>query len=192
MKQDIFADVAQILKRVGVGVLATDTLYGIVGSAFIPSTVERIYSVRKRTSDKASIILISSEDELRRFSIDIHQKTREILKQYWPGPVSIIFPCSDEKFKYLYREEGSLAFRVPDHPELIRLLRQTGPLIAPSANVEGKPFARTIEEARGYFGENVDFYIDSGTISQTLPSTILRFENGKMFLVRKGVVPFTV
>ena len=119
-------------------------------------------------------------------------KTEEILKKYWPGPVSIIFPCSDEKLRYLYRTEGSLAFRVPDNPELIRLLEQTGPLIAPSANTEGKPFSKTIQEARGYFGENVDFYVDSGIISQTLPSTILRFENGKMSLVRKGVVPFTV
>ena len=191
MKQDIFTEVVHVLKNGGIGVLATDTLYGIVGSALVSDTVERIYTVRKRTPDKASIILISSEDELKRFSIDICPKAKETLKKYWPGPVSIIFSCSDKKFEYLYRGEGSLAFRVPDHPELIRLLKQTGPLIAPSANIEGKPFARTIGEAREYFGENVDFYIDSGNISQTLPSTILRFENGKMSLVRKGIVPFT-
>ena len=187
MKQKISAEVVRILENGGIGILATDTLYGIVGSALKRDTVERIYTVRKRAPDKPCIILISSVDDLRQFSIQVDQSTEKELLKYWPGPVSIILPCPDEKFAYLHRGERSLAFRIPHDKELLRLLEQTGPLLAPSANTEGEPPAETIEEARRYFGENVDFYIDDGLI-QSPPSTILRFENGEMSLVRKGVV----
>ena len=187
MKQKVSAEVVYILKGGGIGVLATDTLYGIVGSALKRDTVERIYTARKRSPDKPCIILISSIDDLASFSIQVDQNTKDELLKYWPGPVSIILPCPDEKFEYLHRGKKSLAFRIPKDEELLRLLEQTGPLLAPSANTEGKPPVETIEKAREYFGENVDFYIDDGLI-QSPPSTILRFKNGKMFLVREGVI----
>ena len=189
MKQEVSTKVVNILKNGGVGILATDTLYGLVGSALNRNTVERIYAVRKRAPDKPCIILINSIDDLRQFSIQIDENTKKELSKYWSGPVSIILPCLDEKFTYLHRGKKSLAFRIPDDKELLKLLEQTGPLLVPSANIEGCPPAKTIEESHEYFGENVDFYVDDGFV-QSLPSTILRFENGKMSLVREGVVVF--
>ncbi|MCK5590584.1 MAG: threonylcarbamoyl-AMP synthase [Candidatus Pacebacteria bacterium] len=187
MKQKVSEEIVCILKRGGVGVLATDTLYGIVGSALKCDTVEKIYSVRKRSPDKPCIILIGSINDLRQFSIQVDQSTEKELLKYWPGPVSIILPCLDEKLEHLHRGEKSLAFRFSSDENILELLKQTGPLLAPSANTEGEPPAETIEEARRYFGEKVDFYLDEGLV-QSPPSTILRFENGKMFLVRKGTV----
>ena len=189
MKQKVSAEVVHILKGGGIGILATDTLYGIVGSALKRDTVERIYTARKRAPDKPCIILISFIDDLLQFSIQIDQNTKNELLKYWPGPVSVILPCPDEKFAYLHRGKKSLAFRVPSDKKLLDLLEQTGPLLAPSANTEGCSPAETVEHAREYFGENVDFYIDDGLI-QSPPSTILRFENGEMSLVRRGVIPF--
>lgn len=185
-ENEFSADIISVLKKGGIGVLATDTLYGLVGSALIPETVDCLYAARGRPSNKPSIILISSVNELEKFSVKIQPETKKMLLEYWPGPVSIIFPCIDEKLKYLHKGKKSLAFRIPDQPQLQNLLKQTGPLLAPSANLEGKPVARTIQEARRYFGESVDFYVDSGLITTTLPSTILRLKDGKMSLVRKG------
>jgi L-threonylcarbamoyladenylate synthase len=189
MKQKVFTETIRALKNGDIGVIATDTLYGIVGSALNRDTVERIYTVRKREPSKPCIILIGSINDIARFSIRIDQNTKKELLKYWPGPVSIILPCSDEKFAYLHRGGSSLAFRIPRDKELLRLLEQTGPLLAPSANTEREPPAKTAEQARGYFGENVDFYIDDGVIHSP-PSTILRFEKGEMSLVRKGMIPF--
>jgi len=190
MEKDFSVNTISILKKGGIGVLATDTLYGIVGSAFIPTTVERLEFVRNRPSNQPSIILLSSVYELKKFSIQITQEIEKILSKYWPGPVSIIFPCFDKKFQYLHKGTESLAFRIPAKPQLRKLLEHTGPILAPSANLQGKPVAQTIQQAREYFGNNVDFYEDSGIITSTLPSTILRFENGKMLLIREGAFPF--
>ena len=77
--------------------------------------------------------------------------------------------------RWLRRANDMLAYRQPQLPWLQAVLRQTGPLIAPSANLEGQPPARTIAEARAYFGDGVDCYYDGGTVPiDTPPSRLVR------------------
>ncbi|HET9850464.1 MAG TPA: L-threonylcarbamoyladenylate synthase [Candidatus Saccharimonadales bacterium] len=151
-------DIIEILKNGGVGVMATDTIYGLVGSAFSPNAVERIYQLKGRRADKPFIILIASPRYLKLFDIHLDKNLSAQLKQFWPGPVSLVLPCPQDKFAYLHRGGQSLAFRVPAKPALRRLLASTGPLTAPSANPEGSPPAGNITEAKQYFDDQVDFY----------------------------------
>jgi len=95
--------------------------------------------------------------------------------------------CSYKKFEYLHRGTKALAFRMPKDKDLISLLKATGPLIVPSANLEGKKPARDIKEAQKYFKKEVDFYIDSGTLKSE-PSTIISLINGKIKIIRKGSI----
>lgn len=71
--ESIVADpaIVSILKSGGVGILPTDTLYGLVASAFDEKAAERIYELRKRTPDKPMIILISSLEDLKTFGIEL-------------------------------------------------------------------------------------------------------------------------
>ncbi len=153
----------KILKNGGIGVLATDTLYGIVGSALSKKAVQRIYKVKGRDDKKPFIILISSIRDLQKFSVRITPEQKGFLEREWPGAVSIILPCKPKKFDYLHRGTESLAFRMPKKKKLTELLKKTGPLVAPSANPQGLTPAATILEAKKYFGETVDFYVPEGT-----------------------------
>ena len=168
-------NIVRILKHDGIGILPTDTLYGVVGSAFSKKAVARLYRVRKRDTKKPCIILISSMHDLNRFGIKIDARLHLALNQLWSGPISIIFPCPHKRFSYLHRGTKTLAFRMPKPIWLRALLKKTGPLLAPSANIEGKKPARTIKEARAYFGSRVDFYVDRGTLSGK-PSIILEIK----------------
>ncbi|MDO8429931.1 MAG: L-threonylcarbamoyladenylate synthase [bacterium] len=174
-----------ILLRGGIGVLLTDTIYGLVGSALSKMAVERIYKVRKRNSKKPFIILISSVKDLNYFGVKLDQKTKALLKKIWPGPVSVILPCSSGKFYFLHRGTKILAFRLPKLNWLRNLLRKTGPLVAPSANPEGLPPAKTIKEAKKYFGNEADFYVNGGQ-QAALPSSLVRFKNGQILIEREG------
>lgn len=178
--------IVKIISAGGIGVLATDTLYGLVGSALSKKAVERIYKVRRRAFKKPLIILISSLMDLDLFSVKLDNATRKKLLKLWPGKISIIFPCSDKKFKYLHRGVKTLAFRLPKKKYLISLIKKTGPLVAPSANLEDESPAETIKDAKKYFGNKIDFYVDSGKISGK-PSTLVKLENGKIVVLRKGV-----
>jgi len=166
-------DIARILKHGGIGVMPTDTIYGLVGSALKKKTVERIYHVRKRNKEKPMIILISSLRNLAHLGVRIDARTKKILLRLWPGKVSVILPCTSKKFAYLHRDARSLAFRFPKKKSLRNLLAQTGPLVAPSANREGKLPATTIREAKLYFDKKIDFYLDGGKIDGK-PSRLIR------------------
>ena len=150
--------------------MPTDTLYGIVGRAEDPRVVERIYKIRRRTLDKPCIILIRDVSELDKFHIDLSDKQKSTLKKYWSSSgggsdtVSLILDCPEDKFSYLHRGTQTLAFRLPEKKELRDLLLKVGPLIAPSANIEGFSPAKSTEEAKKYFGESVDLYVDVGII----------------------------
>jgi len=152
--------VGTLLEKGGVGVLPTDTIYGIVGSALRKKTVERIYRLRKRNPKKPMIVLIATLHDLKRFGVKIDSETARILKKLWPNKISVILPCRSKKFSYLHRGTKTLAFRLPAEASakaglpsfsLRKLLKSVGPLVAPSANWEGERPARTIQEAKKYF-----------------------------------------
>lgn len=174
-------DVARILKGGGVGILRTDTLYGIVARADNEQAVERVYRLKHRDEAKSPIVLIGSLDQL----FDQPDDTvRRLIDEEWPGKVSIIIP-SFESPGWIRRGNGSVAYRLPADETLRELLLETGPLIAPSANPEGEQPAATAREAVEYFGERVDFYIDEGKVLDSAPSRLLRITNsGKVEQLR--------
>lgn len=177
------------LKNGGVGLLATDTLYGLVGSAFSPIAVEKIYRLKKRASKKPLIVLISDWQDLEKFGVEVSGTDKKILEKYWPGPVSVILPTTVDYFTYLHRGTQTIAFRWPKDKRLLKILKETGPLVAPSANPEGLPPATTIAEAKKYFGDQVSFYQDGGTLAG-VPSTLIKIQKGKVKFLRKAPPPF--
>lgn len=178
--------IISLIKDGKIGIMPTDTIYGIVGSALIPDTVEQIYKLRKRATDKPMIILISGLNDLQYFTIKLTDKQKKFLEKIWPNPVSVILPCESKKFNYLHRGKNSLAFRIPKDQWLISLLKKTGPLVAPSANFEGEKPSETIKEAEKYFGEKVAFYLDEGEIKSKASTLVQLNEDGTFIVLRKG------
>lgn len=178
-------EIVQLLKKGKIGVIPTDTIYGIVGSAINPETVERIYKLRKRSLHKPFIILISKLNDLNHFNIKLTDKQRKFLDKNWPNPLSVVLSVVDEKFKYLHRGTNALAFRIPKNELLLNLLGQVGSLAAPSANFEGEKPSETVMDAKKYFGDLV-FYVDGGQITSK-PSTLISLnKDGSFKVLREG------
>lgn len=169
----------------GIGVLPADTMYGVSGRALSRETVERIYKMRKRDANKPMIVLISEWEHLARLGIRVTPAVRKKLSELWPGPVSVVLPCGSLRMKYLTRGAKTLAVRWPKLKPLTRLISEVGPLVSTSANLQGKPPAVDIDEAKKYFGHKVDFYVDWGRRG-IVPSTLVKFEKGKMVVLRQG------
>jgi L-threonylcarbamoyladenylate synthase len=176
----------QVLKKGGVIVAPTDTLYGILAKAEDKKAVERIYKIKGRDEGKPFIVLISSVNDLDKFGIKhshILQNTRMLPK------VSMIFPCNSKKFNYLHRGKKSIAFRLvgPRNRNLYKLIKNVGPLVAPSVNPQGLTPAKNIWEAKKYFGDKIDVYMCGGT-RNSKPSTIVSFTGKKPEILRQGAV----
>lgn len=176
-REEIWSDTQLIetLQKGGVAVAPTDTIYGMLGRAQDEAAVERIYKIRKRSPDKPCIILIGDIRELEKFSVVLSEKQKEAVPDFWPGPVSIILECPDDSLFYLHRGTQTLAFRLPASPELREMLLKTGPLIAPSANQESFPPHDSAADAKKYFGDQVDLYMDGGVI-QGKASKLIKLE----------------
>lgn len=166
------SDAAEIIRKGGIGVIRTDTLYGIIAAADNEAAVNRVFKTKQRTPTKSPIVLISSADQL----FDTYpESVHNFLSTHWPGPVSIILP-SVGALDWLTRGNGSIAYRLPADDDLRHFIDLTGPLIAPSANPEGVTPAATIRQAIDYFGDEIDFYIDGGEVDSTRPpSQLLRY-----------------
>lgn len=183
--------VALLLKEGTIGVIPTDTIYGICGSVFNKKTVERIYKLRKRTSLKPLIILISSLDDLKIFGVKLKPWQKKILIKIWPSPthrqakkISVILSCPSSNFSYLHKGTKTLAFRIPAKRQLWKIINISGPLVAPSANLEGFEPAKTIFEARRYFGGKVFYY---GMRKLKGPnSTLINLIKNPMEVIRRG------
>ena len=170
-----------------IGVIPTDTIYGVAASALSKKAVARAYKILKRDTIKPFIVLIGSLADLKLFNVKLDKKTGIIIKKIWPGKISAILPISSAKFHYLHRGTKSLAFRLPKKKSLLTILQKTGPLISTSANPQGKKPAKTISEAKKYFGDSIDFYVNIGKI-ESQPSTLIEIKNGKIGVIRKGAV----
>jgi L-threonylcarbamoyladenylate synthase len=185
-------ELAGILRSGGVVVFLTDTIYGISSLALDEKAVERIYEIKKREKEKPFIILISDISQLELFGVEVSGKTEKFLEKVWPGKVSVILPISKSKqfeLKFLHRGVGALGFRMPDLDWLQKLIQETGPLVSTSANVGGYPPAKNIQEAKKYFGQEIDSYLDGG-ISTSAPSSLVKIENGRLEILRKGEFDF--
>lgn len=163
-------EVVAAIKRGGVAVIRTDTLYGIVASADNKHAVQKVYDIKRRDPKKSCIILIASPEEAYGHTDELAHD----VERYHETPTSFLIDSPNAP-EWLLRANTELAYRVPADETLRELLALTGPLIAPSANPEGLPPARTIAEAKAYFGADVDVYIDDGEVpADTPPSRLLR------------------
>ncbi len=174
------------LKQGDVAVIPTDTIYGLVASALNPEAVAKVYQLKGRAPDKPCIILISEIKDLEQFGAVVNKVDVPLLTRLWPGPTSIIFPLSSHASRtlaYLHRGTETLAFRLPKLKSLRNLIKETGPLIAPSANPEGQSPANSVKLAEHYFGDQVTLYL-STTRKLSKPSKLVALQSGKIIVLR--------
>lgn len=173
--------VAAVLNDGGIVVARTDTIYGVLARADNEMAVERVYALKNRDPKKSPIVLIASTSQL--FDLpDIN--LQKLCSQKWPGPVSIIIP-SKHAPHWVRRQNDSVAYRIPNNDALRELLILTGPLIAPSVNPESEEPAMDIDQAKAYFGDKIDVYVDGGRVEESAPSQLLRIdENGNVQRLR--------
>lgn len=177
-------ELTRLLQSGSIGIIPTDTVYGLVCSAFNERAVKRLYALKHR-EHKPGTIIAANIDQL----VDLGIKARYLkaVEQFWPNPLSIIIPTGFD-LQYLHLGEQSLAIRIPKDPKILEFVGKTGSLLTTSANPPKEPVATTLEDARKYFGGSIDFYVDGGNLSDHVPSTIIRVIDDAIEILREGGV----
>lgn len=180
-------DTAMVIKKIKsgkIGVIPTDTVYGLVADAMQPVGIERIYTIKNRSADKPFIILINDIRQLRQFNIVLSAAQSVSLTKLWQNPVSVILPCPHNAFHYLHRGYESLAFRLPTTIWLKDLIQLTGPIVATSANVSGQAASQDLNEIKKLLA-GLDFYLEG--VTNTEPSRLARLDDtGNFVWLQRG------
>jgi L-threonylcarbamoyladenylate synthase len=175
----------ELLRRPGgVGVLPTDTVYGLVARASDKAAVKRLYALKRRERKPGTVIAASVEQLVE---LGVEEEYLRRVEHLWPAAVSVETPLS-ERLTYMHQGTGREGLRVVAEERLRKLLSETGPLVTSSANQPGEPGSNTVQEAEVYFGDQVDFYVDGGDLTGRPPSTLVKVTENGYEVVRQGAV----
>lgn len=180
-------DAAVAAVRAGeVVVLPTDTVYGVGADAFAPAAVQRLLDAKQRGRDLPPPVLVGDAAVVKALASGVDGRVLALADAFWPGPLTLVLRAHDSLRLDLGERGDTIAVRVPDHAFTRELLRRTGPLAVSSANTHGRPAALTIEDAVAQLGDAVAVYLDAGTMSGPVPSTILDLSGDAPALLRAG------
>lgn len=197
---------AQIINAGGVIVVPTDTVYGVACDPFNEAAVAKIYQLKRRPRTKALQILMSSVNDLEKLGLYLPSPLDVLAEKFLPGGYSPIARAkkdsvatrlatlckadeSSEQNKI--QAEATQGVRVPDCPELMQILRVTGPLAASSANRSGNESADSVEEAVAAFGDEIPLYLNAGPTRSHVASTVVgadASDKDGIVILREGVI----
>lgn len=178
-------EIVSLLMNGAVGVIPTDTVYGLVARAESKEGIEKLYSVKSRARQPGTTIGASVE---QLHHLGFPESSLTLAQKYWPNAVSVEMSASFIP-EYLSTGQSVMAARIPNKPDLINLLKQTGPLMTTSANAPKEPTSTTVEMAQDYFGDTIDFYVDGGDLSNRPPSTIIGINpDNSITIYRQGAI----
>lgn len=179
----------QILKQGGVVLFPTETVYGLAADATNRKALRRLRLLKGRAREKTFPLIVSSFAMAKRYAI-FSPRLLALAKRYWPGALTIIAPVRPQSG--LAPDvicHGTIAIRVSSHPVARSLSRRlNGPIIATSANHSGDPCAYTTKEALASLGKSVEILLDAGPLSKRASSTIIKEEDGKITVLRRGSI----
>ncbi len=180
---------ALAIMRGGVIAFPTDTVYGLGCSLFDVAAVELVQRLKRRDPRHAFISLIPEPSQADGLALAVSPVARRLIRECWPGPLSLIFLAAEIVPRGVRGEGGTIALRCPKDPLSHALLRHFGgPVVSSSANLSGQPPAETAEEVVATFGNQLDLVLDGGPRRGGIPSTLVDVSGPRPKLLRRGPV----
>jgi len=178
---------AQTVKKGGVIVYPTDTVYGLGCNPFDQEAVTRIFKIKGERT-KPLPILASNINEVEKIA-HVTEKTQKLAKKFWPGPLTMVLLKKPLLPEIVTCKLDSVAMRVPNHDVALELIRLSGGLlIGTSANKTGEKPPRTASEAVEQIGEEVDLILDGGPTPLGASSTIIDLTTETPRILRHGPI----
>ncbi len=187
MNEDL-KNALDVLKRGGVILYPTDTIWGLGCDATDEAAVQRIYSIKQREDSKSMLVLMENPALLERYVNEVPDIAWDLI-EVASTPLTVIYPNAKNLAKNLLAEDGSIGIRFTREEfsaELLRRFRR--PLVSTSANISGQPFPATFYDISEEIKKSVDYIVrfrqEETTPAQ--PSSIIKLgAGGQIEIIRK-------
>jgi len=188
--KEIVKETIKVIKRGGIVICPTDTVYGLIADAENKTAVRKIFKIKKRLYKKPLPVFVK-DLKMARSLADINKKQEKIFKKFWPGKLTAVLKAKSFKFpEGIVSKDKKIGLRMPKYKLLNFLLGKLNfPLAETSANISGKKASTNIKEVLRQFKNGKhqpDLVLDAGNLKKSLPSTVIDMENLK--ILRKGQI----
>lgn len=159
-------------------IFPTDTLYGIGCVINKEESIRRLYKIRQNPPKKTSLILVSDLNQAFIYG-NFNKNAMNLAKKFWPGPITIVVGTKGEVPKAILGDNDSIAMRMPNQPQLLKIISRLGhPILAPSANFHSEEAPKTFAEIDKKLLVLVDYAINISSLEDSIqmsqkPSTII-------------------
>ncbi len=179
----------KILRDGGVIAYPTETLYGLAADAGNERAIERIFAIKGRNFDKPIPLIIGNEKALDPLVSEIPERALQLMKTFWPGPMTLIFHASESVSTRLTAGTGKIGIRLSSH-EIARSLAAGlhGAITATSANISGEGGISSAKEVLNILGDRIDALIDGGDTPGGPGSTVMDVTADPPVVLREGII----
>ena len=186
---NIIIDSLEIVERGGIIAYPTESFYALGVLATDEKALENLFLLKNRPAEKPLPLIVGAPEVLATVVKRVPERALDLMKRYWPGPLTIVFEAADNISDLLTAGTGKVAVRVPGESVALRLAREGGiPITATSANISTKPPADNPDAVLDYFGDSIDLIIDGGRTPGGRPSTIIDATVDPIKVLREGRV----
>jgi len=185
----IISEAALLINKEGVVVFPTETLYGLGVNALSENAIRKVFNIKGRNYEKPIPILIYKKEILSEFVSNVPEKAENLIKNFWPGGLTIIFEASPKLPSLLTGNTGKIGIRISNNPIAQELVKQADtPITATSANISGQKGCTTALEVYENMGNKVNLILDGGKTKGSLGSTVIDVTCKPIKIIREGVI----
>lgn len=167
----------------------TETIYGLGADVFNAKAVKRVYELKTRDHGLPVSILIGDLSMLHDCVAQVNDRTMALIRRFWPGPLTILFPASKRFPKGLITNTNKIGIRLSSHPVATLLVQRFGsPITTTSANLSDFPPSLQVKHIQKYFGDKLPCILDGGECIPSRGSTVVDVSEESMRIVREGVI----
>ena len=168
----------------------TETFYGLGVDVTSEKAIKHLYDLKRRDYGLPVSILVADKPMLEEYVDRIPEPAISLIKAFWPGPLTILFPAGKKISKLLTTNTGKIGVRISSHPVATAIVRELGrPITTTSANMSGYPPSLNIKHVQKYFKDRIDMTIDGGESEPSRGSTVIDVADETMAIVRDGAIP---
>jgi len=182
---------AKIIKNGGLVAFPTETVYGLGADALNAAAVLALFEAKKRPLDNPPIVHVADLKEVPSLVQEVPKKAELLMKEFWPGPLTLIFKHSNIVPNITVAGLDTIAIRMPNHRVALALIKASGcPIAAPSANLAGKPSPTTAQHVFEDLNGRIDAVLDSGATNIGVESTVVDISAEPPMVLRPGGTTF--
>lgn len=180
---------AELLKHDHVVAFPTETVYGLGARIFSEQAIRKIYAAKGRPSDNPLIAHIATISQVSEIAIDIPDEFYRLAEAFFPGALTIVLKRNPRVPAIVSAGLETIAVRMPNHPIALALINAVGePLVAPSANLSGKPSPTSAQHVLDDLCGRIAAVIDGGLCVVGIESTVLNILTPVPVILRPGAV----